>query len=47
MLVSYITKKETTIFISVLMMLNRLAFTLNFHFNKDEKDTCLLVSWNI
>ena len=38
MLVTYITKKENTTFIIVLMRLNRMAFILNFHFNKYETD---------
>ena len=47
MLLPYITKKENTTFIIVLMLLNRVAFILNFHFHKYETDTCLLISWTI
>ena len=43
MLVTYITKEENSTFIIVLMLLNRMAFTLNFHFNKYETDTFLLI----
>ena len=32
-LVTYIAKKENATFIIVLKLLNRMAFTLNFHFN--------------
>ena len=41
MLVTCITKEENSTFIIVLMLLNRIAFILNFHFNKYEADTCL------
>ena len=47
MLLTYITKEENSTFIIVLMMLNRMALTLNFRFNKYETDTCLLISWKI
>ena len=45
MLVAYITKKENITFIIVLMLLNRTAFALNFHFYKYETDTCFLIDW--
>ena len=47
MLVTYITKEENSTFIIVLMLLNRVAFTLNFHFNEYEIDICLLISLKI
>ena len=50
MLATYITKEENTtfiIFIIVLMLLNRMALTLYFHFNRYETDSCLLISWKI
>ena len=47
MVVTYITKKENTTFIIILMLLNRAAFTLNFTFNKYETDTCLSIIWKI
>ena len=44
MLVTHITKKENSTFIIVLMLLNRMVSTPNFHFNKYAKYTfCLLV----
>ena len=33
MLVTYITKEENSTFNMVLTLLNRVSFTLNFHFN--------------
>ena len=47
MLVTYITKEKNSTFNMVLMLLNRVSFTLNFHFNEYETDTCLLISWKI
>ena len=47
MLVTYITEEENTTFNIVSMLLNWMAFTLNFHFNKYETDTCLFISWKI
>ena len=44
MLVTYITKEESSTFIIVLMLFNKMEFTLNFHVNKYETDTCLLIS---
>ena len=40
MLVMYIAEKKNTT-----TLLNMAAFTLIFHFNKNETDTCVLISW--
>ena len=45
MLVTYITKKENTVFIIVFDAVKQMAFSINFHFNKYETDAYLLISW--
>ena len=39
MVVTYITKKDNTTFIIILMLLNRAAFNLIIYFNKYETDS--------
>ena len=41
-MVTYITEKENTTVIIVLILLNRAAFTLNFHFYKYDNLLMLL-----